>query len=124
MRVLRACLALCAAAPALGFLAAPLASPHALAHQRASVLPSASPRAATRPVAGALRMGGANVPRVPYKDPGSDQWQVRDTPPPTAPPQRLPRPQLTRNTQFHHTQPAPFFQIRHGCTRTTKIYLG
>ncbi|KAJ1492924.1 Clp protease-domain-containing protein [Baffinella frigidus] len=78
MRVLRACLALCAAAPALGFLAAPLASPHALAHQRASVLPSASPRAATRPVAGALRMGGANVPRVPYKDPGSDQWQFMD----------------------------------------------
>jgi hypothetical protein len=110
MRVLRACLALCVAVPALGFLAAPLASTHALAHQRASVLPSASPRAATRPVvAGALRMGGANVPRVPYKDPGSDQWQVRDTPSPIAPEQRqLPSQQLLINTHFH---PMPLLSI-------------
>ena len=89
MRVLRACLAFCAAAPALGFLAAPIASPHALARQQGLVLPSASTRGATRPVAGALRMGGANVPRVPYKDPGSDQWQVRESPTPIAPPPRL-----------------------------------
>ena len=89
MRVLRACLAFCAAAPALGFLAAPLASPHVLAHQQGLRPLSASTREAARPVAGVLRMGGANVPRVPYKDPGSDSWQVRESPAPIAPPQRL-----------------------------------
>ena len=89
MQVFRACLAFCAAAPTFGFFAAPIVSPHAHAHQQGFVLLSASTLAATRPVAGALRMGGANVPRVPYKDPGSDQWQFREPPTPIAPSQQL-----------------------------------
>eukprot|EP00960_Hanusia_phi_P075512 768433-Hanusia_phi.AAC.4 len=72
----RRLLTLMAATGACAFMAPPSSPPGLVASPRLLSAPS-SFRGYRRNAAGGLRMGGSNVPRVPYKAPGDQVYQAR-----------------------------------------------